>query len=120
MTLDQDKLVAVLKDNPEAVARLIFGENGVAGKLDSYICDLTRYGEGLFDSRNKGIEERIKDLGRRTDDLKRLLDKKEQTLRDQFLAAERLIGQMNSQSQWLEQQMSALSNWQTVNYRRKI
>ncbi len=118
LLLDKDKLLNVLKLNTQAVAGLLSAEQGATGKLESYLGNLTRYGEGLIDLRGKGIQDRIKELDRQTENLKRLLEKKEQTLRNQFLAAEKVIGQMNAQSQWLEQQLGSMRDWQAANYRR--
>lgn len=111
LVLDEAKLKGILGTEPEAVADLLSGGGGVAGRLGSYLVDLTRSGEGLIHSRSKGIENRIKELDRRTEGLERRLEKREQTLRGQFLAAERIINEMNSQGQWLDQQLNLLSRW---------
>lgn len=111
LVLDLGKLKDILGVEPEAVADLLIGENGMAGRLESYLGNLTRPGEGLIHSRSRGIENRIKELDRRTERLEQRLEKREQTLRGQFLAAERIIGEMNSQGQWLEQQLNLLSRW---------
>jgi len=42
------------------------------------------------------------------------LEKREQTLRQQFLTVERLLGQMSSQSQWLTQQLALLTAQSTA------
>ena len=118
LTLDRDKFIAALEADPKMVENLLGGVDGAASRLEEYIGGLTRYGEGLFDSRNKGIESRIQDLDRRVINMQRRLEQREKTIRAQFLAVERLIGQMNGQSQWLEQQINALANLQPGGYRR--
>ena len=118
LVLDQDRLTAALKEAPEAVAALLSGDQGAAGRLEGYITGLTRYGEGLIDTRSKGLQTRIRELNRRADNLHRLLEKREQTLRNQFLAAERMMGQMAGQGQWLDQQLASIPNFQAHTYRR--
>lgn len=111
LILDQAKLREALENEPGAVAALLCGERGVTDRLQGYLGNLTRSGEGLIHSRSEGIERRIRDLDRRAEALEQRLDKREQTLRQQFLAAERVIGQMNDQGQWLDQQLALMTRW---------
>ncbi|MFY9505226.1 MAG: flagellar hook-associated protein 2, partial [Dethiobacteria bacterium] len=60
------------------------------------------------------IENQIKNLDRRAEALELRLEKREQTLRQQFLTVERLLGQMSSQSQWLTQQLALLTAQSTA------
>jgi flagellar hook-associated protein 2 len=114
LLLDQGKLEEALAADPAAVAALFAGEQGVAARLESYIGGLTRYGEGLFHYHSESIENQIKNLDRRAEALELRLEKREQTLRQQFLTVERLLGQMSSQSQWLTQQLALLTAQSTA------
>ncbi|NLA27173.1 MAG: flagellar filament capping protein FliD, partial [Firmicutes bacterium] len=117
LVLDQGKLKEILEKEPGSVTALLSNENGVAGRLENYLGNLTRQGEGLIHSRSVGIENRIKDLDRRVEALESRLEKRELTLRQQFLAVERIIGEMNSQGQWLDQQLSLMTRWTGPNAR---
>lgn len=119
LILDQGKLKEILEAEPGAVGALLSDEKGVAGRLGGYLGNLTRYGEGLIHYSSKGIENRIRDLDRRAETLELRLEKREQTLRRQFLAAERIIGRMNSQGQWLEQQMALMTRGATPDARSR-
>lgn len=111
LLLDRSRLNAALEADPGAVAALLSGEQGAVGRLEGYLGGLTRSGEGLIHYRSEGIGRRIRELDRRAAMLDSRLEKREQTLRQQFLAAERVIGQMNSQGAWLDQQLALMTRW---------
>lgn len=109
LVLDQSVLKEALQADAHAVAALLSGERGVADSLEEYIRELTSADRGLLEFRDVSIKKQLKDLDRRAEALEERLEKREQTLRQQFLALERMIDQMNTQGRWLEQQIDLMA-----------
>lgn len=109
LIFDQSRLKEALQADAQAVAALLSGEKGMGDSLGGYIRELTSADRGLLDFRNISINKQLKDLDRRAGMLEGRLEKREQTLRRQFLALERMIDQMNTQGRWLEQQVDLMA-----------
>jgi flagellar hook-associated protein 2 len=110
LTLDEDKLRELLAENPQAVAELFRGEDGVARRLESYLWELTRASDGLIAVQRSSAERQIRSLNTQKESWERRLKQREAQLERQFLAMEKALGQMMSQGNWLEKQINYLSS----------
>ena len=118
LNLNEATLDNALANNFDDVAKLLAGEDetdGVMKSFNSALLDITSSGTGMYAAK----EDRYDAVVRRIDlDILRmepLLAKKEDTLRSRFSAMELLISNMNSQSDFLTQQMDLLNNMMTGN-----
>ncbi len=100
---DFDSLVSLLAGNTD-------GNEGIATQFEEYLEGLTSSSSGLLAGRKENIDSNIKRIDTRIEQMEKRLAKREETLRKQFLAMEQLVSIMNSQSSFLTQQMTAISN----------
>jgi flagellar hook-associated protein 2 len=90
------------------VADLFANDNqGYAFRLDQLVASYLET-DGLLESRTEGIEARIDNLDDRKAAAEYRLELVERRLRAQFSALDSLIGQLNTTSQFLTQQLAAL------------
>lgn len=135
LVLDEAKLEEALRNSPEAVADLFFGdadhdgkidkdakgvptERGVAVQLDYYLLQLTdsrtvsRGGvsvkNGLVPRQQDVLTTRIDDLQDRIDAYDLRLELYEQNLVRQFTMMEQIVGQYQAQSSWLSNQIAQM------------
>lgn len=80
---------------------------GVAERLGS-LFDKMLASSGLIDGRNKGLNDRIKDIGEQREKLELRLEAVEKRYRAQFSAMDALVASMNSMGQYLSQQIASL------------
>jgi flagellar hook-associated protein 2 len=85
---------------------LVFSR-GYADQLDSLLTSFLQTND-LIKSRTDGLDTRIEDINDQREALERRLFSQEQRLRSQFAALDTLIGQLNSTSSFLTQQLSSL------------
>jgi flagellar hook-associated protein 2 len=98
LTLDAAKLQDALSDDYNGVLNVFAKQSdGLAALFDAAIEGYTSSG-GLLDSREDGLNDRIKDLNRRVDDQERRIDAYQARLEAQFLAMEQAISQLQNQS----------------------
>jgi flagellar capping protein FliD len=89
--------------------------SGVATRVDANTGRYTEYStEGLIYNQSKSIEDRDKEFQKQISDLEGRLTKKEEALKTKFANLEVLLAKMNSQQQYLNQQLSNLN----TNYAR--
>lgn len=103
-----DEFKAQLSKNPDEVAALFSGDDGVAAgalkSVESYV-----QSSGRFDSRTEGLNKSLEDI---QDQRIRLADKTESLrarLVKQFSAADSLIAQLQSTGDFVSQQLEALA-----------
>jgi flagellar hook-associated protein 2 len=108
IALDGTELEAAMDADFAGFAEL-FGHQGqgFAYRLETLATDLLA-NDGLIDTRTDGIDGRIDLLHTRMDQLERRLVTVEDRLRAQFTALDSLIGQLNSTSTFLGQQLASL------------
>lgn len=109
LKFDREKFIEQYEKDPAAVEALLGAGTGVAGRLEALAASSKTQIDATVKSRTDqlpGIDGRIASWDNR-------LEIREQTLRRQFEAMEKALGQMNSQSQWLAGQLGSLAN---VNY----
>ena len=112
LTLDEDKLRAVLNDNPEgAIEFFTDEENGFAIALQEKLEAITETG-GLIDRYGNTLTAKKDQMTERVEVLNERLDRRQQQLLNQFLAMENALAMMQSQQNALTQ-LSALAGTTT-------
>lgn len=109
LKFDRTKFIEQYENDPAAVEALLGAGTGMAGRLEALAKSSKTQIDATVKSRTNqlpGIDSRIASWDQR-------LEIREQTLRRQFEAMEKALGQMNSQGQWLSGQLAGLAN---VNY----
>ncbi len=108
--LDEAKLREALREDPEAVAALFTGEEGMAGRLDAYLKEaLTRDKTGLFTAKDEAISSQIRDLQKQTERMEDRLVRREEQLKRQYVQLEKVLAQLQSQSNWLAMQVASFT-----------
>lgn len=100
---DLDSVVSLLAGDED-------GEGGLATQFEEYLESLTDSTKGVLAGRKESANRNIERIDERIAQTELRLAKREETLKAQFSAMEQLVSVMNSQSSYLTQQMSALSN----------
>ena len=139
LTIDETKLGAKLDENLAAVADLFADTDGFdngglpAGSFDYYVDTTADKGladalaraidkltkpvsdpagpllKGLFQLRTEALNEQIENFDRTIETRELQLERYEERLTQQFTALEELMGQLNSQQAFLDQQLSNLN-----------
>lgn len=118
LQIDDATLTDSIQNDLPGVTSLLAGDDdteGVATRFKSYLENITDDIDGLFAGRKKGIESNVKRIDKSIDRMEMRLEKREETLYDQFNALEQLISVMNAQSDYIGTQMSALENMWSYN-----
>lgn len=87
---------------------------GVMNQLDRYLDTVLNLG-GTLDTKLNSLEARMEDLDSEAESFDDRMDALEDRLRLQFAAADALISQLNSTSNFLEQQLNALPGFTNEN-----
>jgi flagellar hook-associated protein 2 len=107
LKVDAARLGSAFTQNADAVARLFSGDGGVAKRLDALLKPYLVTG-GLLDSRTKGLQSTLDDLGKRQLALNRSLAGYESRLRAQFTAMDTLVAQLKQTGQNLVSQLGSI------------
>jgi flagellar hook-associated protein 2 len=83
---------------------------GVAGQAQSVVNSLTKDTDGAFASRTKALQSQVDDIKSQVEKMNQLMELKRQRLADRFNEMESLIGQLNSESQYLTSAIANLSS----------
>jgi len=116
--LNDSTLDKALENNFDDISKLLAGEgetDGVMKKFNSALLDLTNSGTGLYSTKQDRFDRTVRRIDLDILRMEPLLAKKEETMRAKFTAMEQLISGMNSQSDFLTQQMDMLSGMMTGN-----
>jgi flagellar hook-associated protein 2 len=111
LEIDDDVLDAALANNPSGVRDLLAGPANAGGwtrAFERIVHDADTTG-GTVDVRITGADAELKRLQQSMADMDDRLALKEQTLRAQFTAMETALSQSQTQSSWLQGQLSALN-----------
>lgn len=95
------------------VSNLLAGDgqtSGVAASFEDYLNSVTDPIDGLVVGRQESVKSNLSRIDDRIAQIERRLELRQKTLTDQFTAMEKLVSTMNSQSDYLTQQMTMLSN----------
>uniref|UniRef100_A0A7V3YK39 Flagellar hook-associated protein 2 n=1 Tax=Candidatus Caldatribacterium californiense TaxID=1454726 RepID=A0A7V3YK39_9BACT len=109
LLVDEGKLAQALESNLEAVRELFAREGGVAASLKEYLRFVTDPYEGIMRSTEKLYERVIKDLDERIALMEERLEAQKERWLKQFAALESFLGTMQTQSNWLTQQIANLN-----------
>ena len=102
--LDAAQLKAAVLDDPNAVRKLFVGATGtggVFGALKAQVEDYTKAG-GLVQDAKDRLKNQIVKIDARLDSMELQLDLRRQTLQQEFIAADRLMSQLNGQGSSLQ------------------
>ena len=112
MSVDTKKLDAALAGNLADVTALFGGDGtkgGIARRLSEAVDTMTGT-NGPLTSATKGIEQSVKDLGKRYDSMSEHIDANIKRVQKQFQALDLAVSQMNRTKDYLTQQFSAMNN----------
>ncbi|MGO1251850.1 MAG: flagellar filament capping protein FliD [Alcaligenes aquatilis] len=109
LEIDDTQFDKALAEHPEDVAKLMMGENGLGGKVDKAVNEFIKT-QGHFDTEKTGLDKAIKLLAKQYEDMSMRIDAKMETYRQQFLALDKMVVQMQGLSSYLTQQLSMLGN----------
>lgn len=108
MSVDTEKLDAAMDDNLAGVAALFSDETeGFAVRFEAMASVLLDT-DGVLETREDGINDRIKSLQTREDQVDRRLVSVEEGLRSRFSALDSLLSQLQSTSTFLTGQLASL------------
>jgi flagellar hook-associated protein 2 len=117
LTLDNATLSDAIKNNLDDVVRLLAGEGsgasaiaGMSSRFQEYLEDITSTTDGFLSARQKSYNDNIRRLDNDIMRLEQRLLKREETLNRQFMALETLVSTLNSQSDFLTQQIDLMKN----------
>lgn len=113
IVLDEATLSAAMTSDFAGVISLFAGEDGVEGvstTFASYLDSITDSDVGMYASKKSGTDSNNRRIDAQLDRMEARMVSREETLRAQFTAMEGLVSNLNSQSSFLSQQMSILSN----------
>lgn len=113
IVLNETTLDTAMTTDYNSVVSVFAGETGVDGiskKFSDYMASLTDSTNGLYVGKKQSTDDTISGIDDRISRMEARLTIKEKTLRSQFDAMEKLVSAMNTQSSFLSQQMTALSN----------
>lgn len=113
-TLSQNntKLDNALEDNYDDLVALLSGDDvsgGVMKKFNSLLLDITSSSSGMYSQQKTAYQSAIEKLDVQMDLLETRMDKRESVLRSQFSAMELLVSSLNSQGDFLTQQLQLLT-----------
>ncbi len=97
---DEDALIAAVEQNPDAVADLFAGDNGIATQLETTL-DQYLGADGIIDNRIDVFDNRITSVNRQITAFEDRLAQREEQLRAQFAAVQETIALLQGQSQFL-------------------
>lgn len=117
LKIDDSTLTNAIQNDMDSVVKLMVGEGsvstgvkGIAMRFQEFLDDLTDTSSGFLAGRKKSTNSTLKRIDRDIERIELRLGKKEETLLRQFTALEELISAMNSQSDYLSQQMEMMNN----------
>ena len=116
LSLNNTRLDQQLENNFEAFTGLLAGDGdnvGVMKKFNTALLDLTSSRDGVLATSQSRFDRTVRRIDADILRMETLMDKKEESLRARFSAMETLVSGMNSQSDFLTQQMDMLSNMTT-------
>lgn len=114
VSFESSVLTEAMDNDFEEVGRLIAGDDDVEGVFKhyrSYLNAMTSSTTGLYATRQDNAERVIDRIDNDILKMEDRLDKREQMLLKKFTALELLVSEMNSQSEYLTQQMDKLPSY---------
>jgi flagellar hook-associated protein 2 len=118
INLNSSTLDSALENNFDDIAKLLAGEDttdGVMKKFNAALLSITSTSSGMYANKKDRYDGAVKRIDLDLLRMEPLIAKKEASMRSKFSAMETLISGMNSQSDFLTQQMDLLNNMTTRN-----
>lgn len=110
MSVDESKVKEVLSSDFNSFANLFSADGeGVANRLES-LADTWLQTDGLIDSKEAGLNSRLKRYDTQKDQMESRLEMTETRLRAQYAAMDTLVSSLQSQGNYLISQLSALNS----------
>lgn len=112
LAIDDTLLNKVIDENLAGIDRLLAGSDGTDGaaaNFINYLKQATDRGTGLAATRQAGTDRTLKSIGDNILQQEARLEKRETMLRAQFTAMEKMVSSLNSQGNYLLQQLSLFS-----------
>lgn len=107
LNFDAAKFGTAFQSDPNGVANLFSGKNGIASSLDTMLTSYTQPG-GLLDSRTTGLQATLKDLGNQQTQLQTYLDSYQSRLLAQFNAMDTMVAQLKQTGDSLTSQLNSI------------
>ncbi len=95
-----------LSEGPEATVSIF---RGIASRVQKFADSVTKGIDGTIARRTAALSTQIDDLKSRIDDMNAAMEVKRQDLLDKFNQMEQVLGQLNSESSYLQTQLDQLS-----------
>jgi flagellar hook-associated protein 2 len=109
LSFDSDELTTALENDRDAVVDLFSNEDeGLAVRLDSLMESMLQT-SGLIDAKEEGLNARVDSTNDQIERMQYRLELVEERYRAQYTALDTLLGELQSTSEWLTGQLSALS-----------
>jgi flagellar hook-associated protein 2 len=109
LTFKEDKFQKLLEKDFEGIAQGIAGEQGFAYQMRHAIDSYTRPGSGTLATKEQAIRGSIREFDRQIDAKQMQLDRKQQSLVEQFSRLESSLAAMQRQSQYLSASLPGAS-----------
>jgi len=110
LSLDTSALLSALKEDPQAVSDLFTGSNGVAGKMESYLRDMTNAHDGVISSKISSLDNQIERLNEDLEDKEQYILRYEERQVATFSHMESTVLKYQGVSDQLE---SIIDTWDT-------
>jgi flagellar hook-associated protein 2 len=111
LTIDDGKLTSALTNNPTEVSSLFLSsKNGLGKRVPDLVDDFISTVDGALTFRQNGIDTSITAIDKKIAREEERIAALEKRLIDQFTTLERLISQLNAQSQFLSRQLTTLTS----------
>lgn len=110
LEVDMERLRSVLGSS-SADVRTLFGADGLGGLMARTTEQLVRSGDGVVAAQKDSISTSITSLERRVSDAEARIELRRESMLKQFAQMEAAISRMQSQGNWLTQQIGALPTW---------
>jgi flagellar hook-associated protein 2 len=110
LVVDDSKLTSALATDPTGVSNLFtVVQNGIGKRVPDAVDDFISSVDGALTSRQKGIQASIERIDQKVGREEERIAALEIRLTNQFSTLEKLVSELNSQGQFLSQQLSQLS-----------
>lgn len=113
LTQDNTTLDAALSENYDDMVSLLSGDDQAAGVMknfNSLLLNLTSKTDGIYANQKNAYDTAIDKIDTQIDSLEARMTKRETTLKAQFSTMEQLVSSLNSQGDYLTQQLNALTS----------
>jgi len=109
LSIDEDKIKAALIDTPDDIKE--FFVSGIGAKLGSLLTDISTPLVGSITTRANLLEKQIKNIDETIKRAEGFLARKKESLFEKFTRMEGIMGQLQSQGNFLTQQINSLAGF---------